>query len=317
MSIRPSVQAADEILGGYFPVLDHGFVSLVDYMGGDEAIEAAARVSYGAGTRRVRERRGLIRYLHRHKHTTPFEMVEMKFHCAMPIFIARQWIRHRTASVNEMSARYSILPTLFYTPEQEYMGLQSQSNRQGRESGSVNPAVYAEAVRMWRASRNVATNLYDRLNDEKVARELARIDLPLSIYTQWYWKCNLHNLLHFLTLRVDSHAQWEIRAFGQVMAGMMKRVAPLAYEAWIDYDVTGARLSGQEREAIAAALKEGRTIDDIDSELKGRELAEFSGKLEPSSRPDFELDLRSMMTAEEMQRKQEDALGSAKSGGRA
>ena len=200
MSQRPTVSEADEILGGYFPALDHGFVALVDYMGGDEAIEQAARVSYGAGTRQVRERRALIRYLHRYEHTTPSEMVEFKFHCCMPIFVARQWIRHRTASVNEMSGRYSILPTLFYTPKQSDVGLQSRTNRQGRESSTIDSDVYSEMIARSRELRKTATGLYNWLNEQDIARELARIDLPVSIYTQWYWKIDLHNLFHFLSL---------------------------------------------------------------------------------------------------------------------
>ncbi|MEO5768704.1 MAG: FAD-dependent thymidylate synthase, partial [Polyangia bacterium] len=240
---RPTSAAAEEILGLYFPVLDHGFVSLNDYMGGDECIERAARVSYGYGTRKQSQTRGLLRYLRRHKHTTPSEMVELKFHCCMPIFIARQWIRHRTANVNEYSGRYSLIPMLFYTPEEAQLQTQSKRNNQGRSGSPVTAQVHTEAVRQWSASRAAVTAGYEWMTGQEVARELARIDLPLSTYTQWYWKIDLHNLLHFLTLRVDGHAQWEIQEFGRVMAGMLKRVAPLSYEAWIDYDVCGAPLS--------------------------------------------------------------------------
>jgi len=247
---RPTSAAAEEILGLYFPVLDHGFVSLNDYMGTDECIERAARVSYGYGTRKQSQTRGLLRYLRRHKHTTPSEMVELKFHCCMPIFIARQWIRHRTANVNEYSGRYSLIPMLFYTPEEAQLQTQSARNNQGRSGKSVTPAVHAEATRRWAESRRLTVDSYEWLTGQEVARELARIDLPLSTYTQWYWKIDLHNLLHFLTLRVDAHAQWEIQEFGRVMAGMLARVAPLSYEAWIDYDVCGTHLSRMELDVL-------------------------------------------------------------------
>ena len=213
---RPTAAAAEEILGGYFPVLDHGFVALVDYMGTDQDIERAARVSYGAGTRRVSQTRGLVRYLQRHAHTTPAEMVELKFHCAMPMFVARQWIRHRTASVNELSARYSLLPLLFYTPAAGDFAHQSSVNNQGREDEPASAALHAEAIARWERLREQAAGAYGWLLGEDVARELARIDLPLSTYTQWYWKVDLHNLLHFLALRVDAHAQWEIRINSQL-----------------------------------------------------------------------------------------------------
>ena len=251
---RPTAEAAEEILGGYFPVLDHGFVALVDYMGTDQDIESAARVSYGAGTRRVSQTRGLVRYLQRHAHTTPSEMVEFKFHCSMPMFVARQWVRHRTASVNEYSARYSLLPLLFYEPEHAHFAHQSSVNNQGREADPAPVELHADAVDRWQELRRHAADTYGWLLAEDVARELARIDLPLSTYTQWYWKIDLHNLLHFLTLRVDDHAQWEIQEYGRVMAGMLARVAPIAYEAWLDYNVLGARLSHAERMALAKLL---------------------------------------------------------------
>ena len=272
---RPTVPEAEEILGGYFPVLDHGFVALVDYMGTDRDIERAARVSYGAGTRKVSQTRGLIRYLQRHAHTTPSEMVEFKFHCCMPMFVARQWVRHRTASVNELSARYSLLPLLFYRPEQANFAHQSSVNNQGREGEPAPTALYREAVERWDALRTGSADAYGWLLEENVARELARIDLPLSTYTQWYWKIDLHNLLHFLTLRVDAHAQWEIREYGRVMAGMLKRVAPLAFEAWLDYNVLGTQLSGAERAALAQLLQPeegGLAVRDGATGLTRREL---------------------------------------------
>jgi len=317
---RPTVPAAEEILGGYFPVLDHGFVALVDYMGSDEDVERAARVSYGYGTRRTSQTRGLIRYLRRHRHTTPSEMVEFKFHCAMPIFVARQWIRHRTASVNEYSARYSLMPLLYYRPEQRHFALQSTANRQGR--GEDAPAeTYREAVRRWEELRRHAGEGYTWLLESDVARELARIDLPLSTYTQWYWKIDLHNLLHFLTLRVDPHAQFEIRAFAEVMAGMMKRVAPLTYEAWVDYDLEGRPFSRAEREALsklldvgadgALASRKGASLSPDEMKalgLSGREVRELGEKLTRPARPDFDLDLSRMRDAEEMGREMAEAV---------
>ena len=302
---RPTSNAAEEILGLYFPVLDHGFVSLVDYMGTDECIERAARVSYGYGTRKQSLTRGLLRYLRRHKHTTPSEMVELKFHCCMPIFIARQWIRHRTANVNEYSGRYSLIPMLFYTPDAAQLQTQSKRNNQGRSGQAVAGDVHVEAVRRWNDLRRASTEAYEWMTSGEIARDLARIDLPLSTYTQWYWKIDLHNLLHFLTLRVDPHAQWEIQEFGRVMAGMLKRVAPLSYEAWIDYDVCGGHLSRMELDAL-------RSLVAVDAEggglraaggalskealgergLSKREIEELLAKLAPSRAvPDFELDV--------------------------
>ena len=289
---RPTSPGAEEILGQYFPVLDHGFVALVDYMGTDECIERAARVSYGYGTRKQSLTRGLLRYLRRHKHTTPSEMVELKFHCCMPMFIARQWIRHRTANVNEYSGRYSLVPMLFYTPEEAQLQTQSRRNNQGRSGQTVTSDVYAEAQRRWQTIRRESMDAYNWMTGNEVARELARIDLPLSTYTQWYWKVDLHNLLHFLTLRVDTHAQWEIQEFGRVMAGMLKQVAPLSYEAWIDYDVCGGHLSRGELESLRALVKvegdglaagTGR-LDRAALEQQGlskREIEELLAKLAP------------------------------------
>src|SRR5882724_2149085 len=251
---RPTSPSAEEILGLYFPVLDHGFVSLVDYMGTDECIERAARVSYGYGTRQTSQTRGLLRYLRRHMHTTPSEMIEFKFHCSMPMFIARQWIRHRSANVNEYSGRYSLMPMLFYTPSEEQLQTQSKKNNQGRSGTVVEAEKYTEAVSRWNEIRQKSQATYEWMTNEDMARELARIDLPLSTYTQWYWKIDLHNLLHFLKLRVDHHAQWEIQEFGRVMAGMLKRVAPLSYEAWIDYDVCGKRVSRMDLEVLRRLL---------------------------------------------------------------
>ena len=308
---RPTSPLAEEILGLYFPVLDHGFVSLVDYMGTDECIERAARVSYGYGTRQTSQTRGLLRYLRRHMHTTPSEMIEFKFHCSMPMFIARQWIRHRSANVNEYSGRYSLMPMLFYTPSEEQLQTQSRQNNQGRSGTTVEPEKYSEAVRRWNEIRTKSREAYEWMTLEDMARELARIDLPLSTYTQWYWKIDLHNLLHFLKLRVDHHAQWEIQEYGRVMAGMLKRVAPLSYEAWVDYDVCGARVSRMELDALRKLVsaesddtlraRDGASLDAAALAAAGlakREAAELLQKLQPKAVPDFELDLSKASSAE-------------------
>jgi len=306
---RPTVAAAEEILGRYYPVLDHGFVALVDYMGSDDAVEQAARVSYGAGTRKVSQTRGLVRYLRRHRHTTPSEMVEFKFHCAMPMFVARQWIRHRTASVNELSARYSLMPLLFYMPQEKHFALQSQSNKQGREGGT-STEVYREAVERWEGLRASASEAYTWMLEEDVAREIARIDLPVSTYTQWYWKIDLHNLLHFLSLRVDPRAQWEIQEFARAIAGMVKRVAPLSYEAWVDYDLESRPVTRAERIVLSKlvdasddgiASRAGAAVSQEEMKEAGlspREIRELVEKIQAPARPDFELDLSRMRSAE-------------------
>ena len=555
---RPTTPAAEEILGLYYPVLDHGFVSLVDYMGDDESIEHAARVSYGYGTRKRSATRGLIRYLRRHLHTTPSEMVELKFHCAMPMFVARQWVRHRTAclaegtevffdlsgaeargcrqlyklpiediwrrfqptrnrlrpdkqlnrfhrrdrvprmrlrqvnedtlafqhtrivgvyrngpkpvfrmvlddgksieatsdhrflfatgwdtlrratrlreigghavwrrgdyfvyvngsaderpalyrdaiwlqreyhrsiagreldfverlggppvksewvprrripwnrlvkaklvrikrfefvgkretydlevegpyhnfvangivthnSINEYSGRYSLMPLLFYRPEPGSFSLQSSANNQGREEEAAPEDLYRDAIRRWEEVRSSASEAYAWMVQEDVARELARIDLPLSTYTQWYWKIDLHNLLHFLTLRVDDHAQWEIQEFGRVMAGMLKRVAPMSFEAWIDYQVCGDKLSRMELEALAKLLEvgeDGGLTCRTDRGAVGfnelrqmgmapREIRELAGKIRPRTPPPFDLDVSRFRSAEEVAAEMHEAV---------
>ncbi len=317
---RPTNPAAEELLGLYFPVLDHGFVALVDYMGSDEDVERAARVSYGYGTRRTSETRGLVRYLRRHRHTTPSEMVELKFHCAMPIFVARQIIRHRVANVNEYSGRYSLLPLLFYRPAAADVQAQSATNRQGR-AGAVAETVYAEAIERWERVRRLAAEHYEWLVQRDVARELARIDLPLSTYTQWYWKIDLHNLFHFLSVRVDPHAQLETRAYARVMAGMLKRVAPLSFEAWWDYEYGGAHLSRGELMALGRLVEgQGRGLEarsgarvtaaDLASlGLSKREVDELLAKLAaPPPADDFELDLSAARPAEHFARVTEAAV---------
>ena len=317
---RLTVQALEDILYRPQPVLDHGFVRVVDYMGGDSAVVQAARVSYGAGTKRTRQDAGLIRYLMRHWHTTPFEMCEIKFPVKLPIFVARQWIRHRTASVNELSARYSLLPLLFYEPDHEQFAYQSRLNNQGREMDPAPGDLYRSAIDRWEQLRTEAADAYGWLLSEDVARELARIDLPLSTYTQWYWKIDLHNLLHFLRLRVDAHAQWEIQEYGRVMAGMLQRVAPLSYEAWVDYEVLGARLSAGELDVLRSLLRADAESESIRAEgvatkedlkaagLAPREIRELLDKLSAVERPDFTLDLSRMKSAEEMSGKMAKAV---------
>jgi thymidylate synthase (FAD) len=235
------------------------------------------------------------------------------------MFIARQWIRHRTANVNEYSGRYSLMPMLFYTPDEAQLQTQSLRNNQGRSGQPVAPAQHAEAVRRWNAIRRESTDAYEWMTTHEIARELARIDLPLSTYTQWYWKIDLHNLLHFLTLRVDAHAQWEIQEYGRVMAGMLKRVAPLSYEAWIDYDVCGAHLGRAELQALQALVSPG---DDglvaaggavsraalAAGGLAKREIDELLAKLRPATPPDFELDLASARSGDEFARRFEAAV---------
>ena len=253
-TLRPIAPALEEILYQAMPVLDHGFVRVVDYMGDDAAVVQAARVSYGRGTKKVSEDRGLINYLIRHRHTTPFEMCEIKYHVTLPIFVARQWIRHRTANVNEYSARYSILDNEFYVPKPEHLAAQSKANRQGRD------AVLAgkEAERVFdilkKDSELVYEHYMEMLNEGEagapldpersgLARELARMNLSLAFYTQWYWKTNLHNLMHFLSLRADSHAQYEIRVYADVMIDTLKRWCPISHDAFMEYRMGGAHLS--------------------------------------------------------------------------
>lgn len=230
-------------------VLDHGFVRLVDVMGDDAAIVQAARVSYGAGTETPSTDRDLIRYLLRHWHTSPFEMCEIKLHCKMPIFIARQWIRHRTANVNEMSGRYSVLPEEFYVPVPASICYQSTTNKQGR-SGPVDAITADQFAELLEDQCRRAFANYRGACDDEIARETARIGLPLATYTEWYWKIDLHNLMHFLRLRIDSHAQEEIRAYGRAIGEIVKAWAPVAWEAFEDYRLHSVSLSRQELEIV-------------------------------------------------------------------
>lgn len=277
---RPFETPVEDVLGGAarreIRVHDHGLVALVDVMPrlvprgktADFAIVQAARVSYGEGTKQIHEDRGLIRYLARHRHTTPFEMVEFKFHHVMPIFVARQWIRHRTANVNEYSARYSVVPDRFYRPTADYIRRQSQTNRQGGDE-PVDAATASEFLAYLDKSESLYAD-YQKLLDKGVARELVRIALPASAYTEWYWKIDLHNLLHFLSLRMDPHAQREIRDYATAMFELVRPVVPIAAEAFLDYNLGSLRLSKLECEAI-------RSGEPLRSENK-RELAEWEAK---------------------------------------
>ncbi len=282
---RATVPALEALLYEALPVLDHGFVRVVDYMGDDGAVVQAARVSYGRGTRRVSEDAGLIRYLMRHRHSTPFEMCEIKYHVKLPIFVARQWIRHRMANVNEYSARYSILDREFYIPAPEHLAAQSDSNRQGR--GAVLQGAEAEAV--LRLLRDDATLTYDHyaemLNEDGadparqgLARELARMNLTLNTYTQWYWKSDLHNLLNFLSLRADGHAQYEIRVYAEAMLQTVQAWVPATYAAFQDYRMGAVTLSAGMLDVVRRLLG-GEGVEQPASGLSKREWAELMAAL--------------------------------------
>jgi thymidylate synthase (FAD) len=282
---RPTVPALEAMLYTPFEVLDHGFVRVIDYMGDDAAIVQAARVSYGRGTKRVSEDSGLIRYLMRHRHSTPFEMCEIKYHVKLPIFVARQWIRHRTANVNEYSARYSILDREFYIPAPEQLAAQSVKNRQGR--GDVLEG--DEAAEVLTLLRDDAARNYDHyaamLNENAdgkpvdparrgLARELARMNLTLNTYTQWYWKTDLYNLFHFLSLRADAHAQYEIRVYAEAMLRTVQAWVPLASQAFLDYRMGAATLSAGMLEVVKRMLS-GQVVTQKDSGLNKREWVEL------------------------------------------
>lgn len=272
----------NDIIGIEIKCLDYGFVRLVDVMGDDNSIVQAARVSYGAGTKTVNEDRGLIRYLMRHKHTTPFEMVEFKFHIKLPIFIARQWIRHRTANVNEYSGRYSIMKDDFYLPDLDQIRLQSTMNKQGRADEPMETNKAKEIRNSMKKLQDNLYNEYENLLEKDFARELARINLPLSNYTEWYWKIDLHNLFHFLRLRIDDHAQYEIRVYGEAMAEIVKQIVPLAWEAFNDYSLNSANFSRLELKALKKLI-DGEKFDEIDFDkigLKKREINELKSKLD-------------------------------------
>ncbi len=286
---RAVAPALEEILYAALPVLDHGFVRVVDYMGDDAAVVQAARVSYGRGTKKVSEDRGLINYLMRHRHTTPFEMCEIKYHVKLPIFVARQWIRHRTANVNEHSARYSILDNEFYIPRPEHLAAQSKVNRQGRDAVLAGSEAERVFELLKRDSALVYEHYMEMLNEgddgapldparSGLARELARMNLTLSFYTQWYWKIDLYNLMHFLSLRADAHAQYEIRAYADVMLDTLKRWTPHCYEAFMEYRMGGASLS-RTGLAVVKRLLAGESVEQKDSGLSAREWRELMAVL--------------------------------------
>jgi thymidylate synthase (FAD) len=286
---RAVAPALEAILYEPLPVLDHGFVRVIDYMGDDAAIVQAARVSYGKGTRQVSSDRGLINYLMRMRHTSPFEMCELKLHVKLPIFVARQWIRHRTASVNEYSARYSVLDDEFYLPAPEHLASQSTANRQGRAEVLDGPAAAAaldalgtnaaEAYARYALLLNEGADGQPRDPERAgLARELARMVLPLSTYTQWYWKIDLHNLLHFVALRADPHAQYEIRAYAEVLLGVLRRWVPLTCEAFVDYRLEGVELSAKALAVVRRMLR-GETVAQEDSGLSAREWRELQALL--------------------------------------
>jgi thymidylate synthase (FAD) len=282
---RIIVDAAEALLDQEIKVLDKGFVRLVDYMGGDERIVQSARVSYGAGTKTYRQDRGLIHYLMRNWHTSPFEQVQLTFHTKMPIFVARQWVRHRTARLNEISGRYSVMKDEFYVPEPQHVCYQSESNKQGR-SEALPLAEAEKVIAEMEAEQRAVYGNYQKMLDGNVARELARANLPLSLYTEWYWQIDLHNLFHFLRLRMDPHAQYEIRAYGEALAQCAKAVAPIAYEAFEEHHLGAVTFSRGEAEALAAMLA-GQPIS-----LEGRALATFEDKVAklkatvPAEQPD-------------------------------
>jgi len=282
---RVTAPELEKILYEAIPILDHGFVRVVDYMGDDTSIVQAARVSYGKGTKKVSTDSGLIKYLMRHWHSTPFEMCEIKYHVKLPIFIARQWIRHRTANVNEYSARYSILDKEFYLPAKDHLAAQSQNNRQGRgdvlegdQAKKVLDLLKGDAEQTYNNYETMLNERYDGsvINEDGVglARELARMNLTLNTYTQWYWKTDLLNLMNFLRLRADSHAQYEIRAYADVMLDTVKKWVPITYEAFMDYRVGGTEVSAKGKAVIQKLIK-GDEISMEQSDLSKREWNEL------------------------------------------
>ncbi len=282
---RVTAPELEEILYEALPILDHGFIRVIDYMGNDNSIVQAARVSYGKGTKKVNTDSGLIKYLMRHWHSTPFEMCEIKYHVKLPIFIARQWIRHRTANVNEYSARYSILDKEFYLPSKENLAAQSTNNRQGRgnvisggQAEEVLSLLKDDAERTYKNYEEMLNERYDGsvIDESKtgLARELARMNLTLNTYTQWYWKTDLLNLMNFLRLRADHHAQYEIRAYADVMLNTLKRWVPITYDAFMDYRVGGTEISSKGKDVLKKLIK-GEKISIEETDLSKREWNEL------------------------------------------
>lgn len=270
---REIVETAEAILDKDFPVLDKGFVRMVDYLGGDQRIVQSARVSYGSGTKSFRQDRGLIHYLMRHEHTSPFEQVQLSFHLKMPIFVARQWIRHRTARLNEISARYSVMKDEFYLPEPGQVRFQSETNAQGRSEEALDPEAADRFIKKLRVEQEQNYLHYEDMLNQGIARELARTNLPVSLYTEMYWQIDLHNAFHFLRLRLDAHAQHEIREFAKAVAECVKAVAPIAYEAFEEQVLNGVRFSKAECLALQRMMQRRA------HGLEGRVAREFEDKL--------------------------------------
>ena len=289
-TLRATVPSLEEILYKPLQALDHGFVRVIDYMGDDTAIVQSARVSYGKGTKKITNDKGLIKYLMRHWHSTPFEMCEIKLHVKLPIFIARQWIRHRTANVNEYSARYSILDKEFYIPSVENLASQSQINKQGRAE-NLSPEEAEKVIELLKSDAEQTYRNYEVMLNENsdgetldegsmgIARELARMNLTLNTYTQWYWKIDLNNLLHFLALRADAHAQYEIRVYADIILDIVKKWVPVTYEAFEDYRVGGTQLSAKEILILKKIIK-GETVDPDAEGISKREWGELQKKFD-------------------------------------
>jgi thymidylate synthase (FAD) len=289
-TLRATVPSLEEILYKPLAALDHGFVRVIDYMGDDTAIVQSARVSYGKGTKKISNDKGLIKYLMRHWHSTPFEMCEIKLHVKLPIFIARQWIRHRTANVNEYSARYSILDKEFYIPSVENLASQSQINKQGRAE-NLSPEEAEKVIELLKSDAEQTYRNYEVMLNENsdgetldegsmgIARELARMNLTLNTYTQWYWKIDLNNLLHFLALRADAHAQYEIRVYADIILDIVKKWVPVTYEAFEDYRVGGTQLSAKEILILKKIIK-GEKVDPDAEGISKREWGELQKKFD-------------------------------------
>ncbi len=289
---RVTAPELEAVLYRPIEVLDHGFIRVIDYMGDDSSIVQSARVSYGKGTKKISNDKGLIKYLMRHRHSTPFEMCEIKFHIKLPIFIARQWIRHRTANVNEYSARYSILDKEFYIPSAENLAAQSAINNQGRGDALTDDEA-SNVIQILKKDAEQTYSNYETLLNESsegniidesksgIARELARMNLTLNTYTQWYWKIDLNNLLHFLALRADDHAQYEIRVYAAAMLDIVKKWVPLTYEAFEDYRIGGTELSAKEVNLMRKLLK-GEKVSFEEEGLSKREWSELQRKFEIS-----------------------------------
>ena len=272
----------DKILNKEFRCLNYGFIRLVDFMGDDAAIVQAARTSYGKGTKSVSEDKNLIRYLMRNQHTSPFEMVEFKFHIKLPIFVARQWIRHRTASVNEYSGRYSEMPDEFYIPDNNTIKKQSVDNKQARANTGFSDIYTGEVIQKMTSTQDNIFQEYKEFVNNGMAREIARINLPLSIYTEWYWKIDLHNLFHFLKLRLDKHAQYEIRVYAEIIADILKQCVPYSWEAFEDYILNAITFSEPELKILKKIINSNHKITGkicIDAGLGKSETKEFLDKL--------------------------------------